>query len=425
MQKKMQKEATVVGIYRYQARNGKGELFTGELEAGDRHAAALSIRGRGLWVARLEEVREDVSWQVRVKEFLSRDLTGNGGVKQEQALLFLRQLAVLIRAGLPEQQAIKALAAAKPENAYQRMLADIHEHLLQGKTLAQAMSLYPQVFAENVRELVKAGETGGSLEEILARLSEFMGKSYAAQEKMKSIMAYPLIMGGISVGALVFMAVFVLPVFAGMLQALHTEMPWPTKLVLGLAAWLSTPAGLFSFVALLFTLLGGACWAWHEPVLRAKVDKARLHLPLLGTFWLAADWQQVLETLAILVESGIQMSVSLGMVEKVPLNRYLQACLEKAKDDVEHGRSLASAWQAEFGGCCPKVVQELVLAGEQAGNIEEMLQQAAEFCRIKSDSYAERICALADPAMTLVLGGIIFFIVLAVTLPLLNMIEAF
>lgn len=411
-----------MGKFSYKARNRQGEAFEGVIEAADAQEAAMEIRSRGLWVARLQELKLQEPMWARVKAFLMQDIGPDGGQRRECALLFVRQLAVLLQSGLPVQVALSTLVAPQPEDRYQRMTAAIYRSLLQGKTLAQSLAAYPRVFTESVCSLVHAGEESGTLAEVLRQLADFMAESHESREKLKSLLVYPVTMAFLSLGAVLFMSVFVLPTFAGLLRSLHVSLPLPTALLLDFSDWLAVGGGLAMLPLGCLIMLAGALAAWHYRPVRLALDRFCLRLPLFGKLALHTDWQQLSGTLAVLAANGIPFHRALQLAGNVPENHWLRECLLRAQRQVEQGRTFTAALGAGFGSCCPRAVRELVLAGEQAGNLEEMLRQSASLCHVRASNESARLQALADPALTLVIGGVVFFIVLAVLLPILDII---
>lgn len=396
--------------FAYQARNRSGDRFSGTVEADTLHAAAQVVRQRGLWIARLEE-----------KHSSAAEATGHSWLRRRPAgprlvLLFCRQLSVLLSAGLPVHEALKALQVSGQADFYQQLISGLLHSVVQGKTLADAMRGFPRVFSPTVISLVQAGETGGALETVFGRLADFQERSYAAGEKMKSVLLYPLILGATTLVAFCFMTVFILPAFASMLLNLHTELPLLTRILLALSA-LVQEHGL----VLLMTLGGIAAAAYtlcQRPAARLKLDLMCLRLPLYGSLRRDADWMLVFGTLSLLIQTGIPLHQALGMVRTVAGNHYLQLQLGQVQQAVERGRSLADSLRS-----CryfPGMVRELVQAGEQAGNLEQMLQKAADFCAVTAGNESQRLQALAEPLAILLVGGLVFCFVLSIILPLLG-----
>ena len=401
-------------VFAYQARNRSGDPFSGTLEADSLHDAAQAVRQRGLWIVRLERVR---SSSARSAVCSSRIKWRSPGPRL--VLLFCRQLAVLLSAGLPVHEALKALQVSGQGGLYQQLISGLLQAVVQGKTLADAMRGFPAVFSPTVINLIQAGETGGSLETVFCRLADFQEKSYEAGEKLKSVLLYPVILGGTTLAAFCFMTVFILPAFASMLLNLHTELPLLTRMLLAVSAVVQQHG--FLLLLVLIGLITAAYTLYRCPAVRLQVDRLCLRLPLYGGLRRDADWMLVLGTLSLLLETGIPLHQALGMVRNVAANHYLQLQLQQLQQSVERGRSLAdSLFSCQH---FPDMAREIVQAGEQAGALDRMLQKAADFCAVTAANESQRLQALAEPLAILLVGGLVFCFVLSIILPLLGMID--
>ncbi|WP_177220789.1 type II secretion system F family protein [Selenomonas sp. GACV-9] len=400
--------------FAYEARNRTGELFTGEIRADSRKEAAHQIRAKGLWVASLKELKP------------ARPLTGqkvwqvfDARPAKLEVVLFCRQLAVLLSAGLPVHEALGALRQQSSGSSYQRMLEKMLADVMQGKSLHEAMGSFPQVFSVRMVSLVKAGELAGSLDGMFSRLADFMEKSFAAREKLRSVLLYPFILGVTTFLAFVAMTVFILPTFAAMLANLQAQLPLPTRILLQLAAIMQQHGG--GVLLLLSLLLLTVIFAWRQPRIRVHVDRWRLQIPFYGRLASYSEWLMLLGTLAVLLENGIRLHEALQLLPEVTDNFYLREVIAGAHKSVERGRSLVEAWR----GCqvFPAALQEMVMAGEKSGELEFMLKKGAELCAVIAENESQRLQAMAEPAAIFLVGSLVFFFVLSVILPLLEMMD--
>lgn len=401
--------------YAYEARNRYGELFTGQVCADSRREAARKIRAKGLWIASLKEM-ENSRWHslyARLKKMAAPQ------PPRLLVVLFCRQLAVMLSAGMPVHEALKALRTGR-ESSYQQLLDNLLAAVVQGKSLHEAMQSFPKVFSARIVSLVKAGEMAGTLDVMFLRLADFLEKSYAAQTKLKSVLLYPVILGVTTMVAFVVMTLFILPTFAAMLTSLHTELPLPTRLLLFIASLVSQHG--WEFFLMLMALLVLAVYAWRQPGIRYALDRWCLRLPFYGRLVTFAEWLMLLGTLAVLLENGIRLPAALALLPEVTANVYLRSVLEEARQAVARGLSLQAALCTYPG--LPDVLREMILAGEKAGELERMLAKAAEFCHVVVQNESRRLQALAEPVAIFLVGGLVFFFVLSVILPLLGMMDA-
>lgn len=414
----------IVGIFRYRARNNHAELFTGKITAENIHVAALQIRSKGLWVVQLEEELPRLSWQERIKAFLMQDISIPGlsaGLGRKEEVLFLSQLSYMLQAGLPLQQALCAMGKYGAQGAYQELKKQMEHDVSAGRTLFESMARYPQVFSETVRASVKAGEKSGALGDIMKQLSSHMKNRLKTQEKLKSALVYPSILLAMMVISMFIVAVFILPAFADLLKNIEGDLPWTTAVLLEASDFFGNSRGRLLFCGLFLMVLAGIAVLFQEPRCRLQIDKMLLSLPALGKLVMHLEWLQILETLAVLLKSGLQLSESLKMVKSVPRNSYLRECLEKIQRKVEQGQTFTDSltlcryvpWQA----------RELMAAGEEAGCLEEMLFESASICQEQAGQESERMLALVEPSLTLIVGFVLLFLIMAIIMPVLNVMD--
>ena len=413
-----------MGIFHYRARNNHAELFTGEVTAKDIHVAAMQIRSKGLWVVQLEEEVPRCPWWEKVTAFLMQDISIPGisaSLGREEEALFLSQLSSMLQAGLPLPKALCAMGRYGEQESYQKLKKQLEHDVSAGRSLWESMARYPQVFSETVRACVKAGEASGSLGEILQQLSWYLKKSLKARGKLKSALVYPAILLAMMVISISIVAVFVLPTFANLLENLQGELPWSTALMLEAANFLGGWQGKALLLGLMLALVCGVAAMLKEQRCRLRIDRTLLSLPALGRLIMHLEWLQILGTLAVLLKSGIQLAAALKMVRAVPQNSYLRNCLDKIGRKVEQGQTfMDSLTLCQF---VPWQVQELIAAGEEAGRLEEMLSESAALCQEQAGQEAERMIALVEPALTLVMGLLLLFLVMAIIMPVLNVMD--
>ena len=401
--------------YAYEARNRSGELFTGKIKAASRREAAHQIRAKGLWVASLRELEQ-------AKPVTSRQeiIRWHSNPSRLEVVLFCRQLSVMLSAGLPVHEALRSLYQPAGKGAYQQMLGRLLTDVKQGKSLHGAMQGFPQVFSPRIIRMVQAGEVAGSLEVMFLRLADFLEKSFAAREKLKSVLLYPLILGATALLAIWGLTVFVLPTFASLLTDFRAELPLPTRLLLQLSAIIQQDGVLvLTLIGLLVLLMAVA---WHQPSIRLHLDAWRLRIPLYGRLICYAEWQMLLGTLAVLLENGICLHEALKLLPEVTNNYYLRQVVSAAGVAVEHGTMLWKTWHS--CDAFPTVLKEMVMAGENSGQLEGMLAKGAGLCAVIAENESRRLQALAEPVAIFIVGGLVFFFALSVLLPLLGMMEA-
>lgn len=407
--------------FSYDARNRQGERFAGEVEAETIHEAARMIRRKGLWVVALRAHEASAParralFSARWKDVcLSREEPG-----REATILFLRQMSVLLQTAMPVHQALQALVEAGGERRYARLMKELLTDLMGGSSLADTMEKHPRVFSHAVSSLTRAGEASGTLEQIFQSMADFLERDYRAREKLKTVMMYPLVLLAVSLLSMGLMAVFVMPTLALLLQNLHAELPLPTRILL-----LASDAFQQHFLwMILFLLLGVAAGIvlYRQPRWRERVDRVLLFSPVFGSLRLYSEWRVALETLAVLMQNGIALTRALELVAPAVGNRWIRRLIMQARERVLGGHAFCSVLEGE--AAFPPILASLLAAGEQAGELERMLEKAAEFCAVTAENRSARIQALAEPVLIFLVGGIVFFFVLSIVLPLLETMDA-
>ena len=391
--------------YYYEAYNRQGEHYQGEIEAGSRQEAAHKIRRQGLWITALASNDKKTKG---IKEYFQETKFFAKAVDDTQIALFFRQMSVLLSAGIPVHEALKSLLAGGRRGGYARLLTELYQQVLKGKSLSAAMA-ESHCFSPRIVQLVSAGERAGTLEETFSRLADFLAQMVKNREQLKSVLLYPAIIGATALAVLIFMTLFILPAFASLLSNLQTELPLPTKILLDLADFLQAYG--------LETLAGGCVLALglyglsRQALVCYYGHRLLLSLPLVGALACHVAWSLTFHTLAMLLEQGITLHAAIKEQEL--------CCLQ---NKVEHGSSLIHALQ----DCqaFPPMLLEMLEAGEQAGQLEVMLGKAAAFCQVLAENESARLQALAEPAAIFTVGGLVFFMVMAVIMPLLNTMDA-
>jgi len=396
--------------YQYEACNRQGEHFQGAIEAASRQEAAHIIRRQGLWITHLSCKDNIIEHKGTYFYRLLLPTVGDA-----QIALFCRQMSVLLGAGIPVHEALKSLLAGGRQGGYSRLLKQLYQHVLKGNALSAAME-ESNNFSPRIIRLIAAGECAGTLEETFSRLADYLAKTVKAREQLKSILLYPAIIGITALVMLIFMTVFILPAFASMLYDLHADLPLPTQMLLSLSAFLQAYT---QETMLASCIIGISIWGlWRSPVIHCACHRILLSLPLIGEMARHAAWSLICSTLAMLLEQGLPLHDAIKTTAPVTGNRYIEHELMHMQSKVRNGCSLLSALRD--CGSFPSILQEMLDAGEQAGQLEIMLLKAADFCAVMAENESARLQALAEPVAILTVGGLVFFMVMSIIMPLLN-----
>ena len=312
---------------------------------------------------------------------------------------------------------MEALLRQKQTEKEKEVISGMYRSIRAGGTLASAMKAYPAWFPKSAAAVVHAGEESGTLDRLLAKIADVMGRQYDMKEKRMTLLAYPAILFPTSFFAAVFLLTFVFPVFVSFFEEMHTALPWPTRLVLGIYGGLRDygafiAAGLAVFAA-------AAAMKYRKKRIRERVDFAMLRIPVLGKLFLYQELSKIAGILAVLIESGIVMNRALDITAETTDNAYICMASGRAARDIEKGFTLSAS--LEKAGIFPELFLNLINTGERTGSLEEMLYRLAAAYEEESERLSGRMHTLIEPFMVLTAGGVIGTLIFAIALPILDM----
>ncbi len=405
-----------MAVFTYRAHRLDGGEVAGEIAAGSAREALAAVRERGLFVSSLRPKRQDALLRLRqsVGDFVGRGcfLTRQRG---EEALL-CRQLAVLLRAGLPLYESLQSLAGSRSDG-YAALLRELAAGLAAGKAFSELLAAQPQVFSRLSAALVRVGEQSGRLPEMMQQLAAWLEQSRRSREKLKTALLYPSVLFIETVGLGIFLTLVVLPALSSLLLSLQAEVPWPTRLLLSWSAFVQTSwplllAGSVFTGALLFLL-------FRLPRVAAAIERLRFSLPLFGELRREVLWLQVFRALSMLISCGISLDEAARETAAVTGSRYMRQRLLAVAAGIRQGFSLTELLAGER--TLPSLLLEFLRAGETGGCLQEMLDHGADYAQMLAEQHAVRLQALAEPFAYLIVFALVGGFVAAVSLPLLNM----
>ena len=330
-----------------------------------------------------------------------------------------RQLATLLRAGMPLVPALSALveqlrAGGAADNPLATIMEDIARDVNSGSTLAGSFGKHPGVFSNLVVNMVAAGETSGTLEQVLLRVAEILEKRVQLAAKVKSAVAYPLMMVVVAVAVVVFLMYVVVPSITDIFIEMDRPLPWATKLLIAVSGFVRTYLLVIAIGACLALVGVGACYKTKAG--RLFADRAKLKLPLFGSLFLKLEVARLSRTLGILLASGIPILNALEISRQVIQNRVIAGALGSVKDMVGKGDAIADAIRKT--GLFPPIVYHIITTGQMSGNLEEGLTNIADMYDGEVELATKTLTSLLEPVILLFMGAVVAFIVLAVLLPI-------
>ena len=335
-----------------------------------------------------------------------------------------RQLATLLRAGMPLVPALTALveqlrAGADGDNPLAAIMESVARDVNSGSTLAAAMGKHSRVFSSLFVNMVASGEASGTLEQVLLRVAEILEKRVQLAAKVKAAIAYPLMMVVVAVAVVVFLMYVVVPSITDIFIEMDRPLPWPTKLLISVSSFVRTYLPFIAVVACLALLGLGA--GYKTKTGRLFADRTKLKLPLFGGLFLKLEVARLARTLGILLASGIPILNALEIAKQVIQNRVIARGLGSVKDMVGKGDAIADAIRRT--GLFPPIVYHIITTGQMSGNLEEGLINIADMYDGEVELSTKTLTSLLEPVILLFMGAVVAFIVLAVLLPIIDINE--
>ena len=397
----------------YKDRQGKERNL--RLKASDLASAKRNLRQRGIIPVSLSS---DTTGNEKVRQGLSLSLEKVPAVKDKA--VFASQMAALVSAGVPIVRSLEILAEQQKLPMFKRALLRISKDVNQGSSLGAALRRWPKVFDNLSVAMVEAGEAGGVLEEVLKRLAKLLEDNAKLQNQIRGALGYPVTVLVIAIGVFLGMTIFLIPTFAGIFEDLGAELPAFTQLMVDLSALLRSSFSLLLFGSLLLLI-----WlikrAYGTKVGRRRIDGLTLKLPLFGDLIRKTATAQFCRTFSSLTRAGVPILMALDIVRDTVGNRVLSEAIEASKNEVQQGGTLSLALQRRK--VFPTMAVSMLVIGEESGGVDAMLSKVADFYEDEIAATVKAMTAMLEPAMIVIVGGIVGSILLAMYLPMFSVFD--
>jgi len=395
--------------FTYTARAVNGELKTATIDAATREDVVAQLRRQRLTVVKVDDAGD-----------AKKKATG-GGIKMRDIVIFTRQFSTMINSGLPLVQALDILAKQSENKSLQAVTRAVVFDVESGHTVADALRKHPKAFSDLYVNMVAAGEAGGILDTILMRLATFMEKNDNLVRKVKGAMIYPGVIMSVAAIAISILLIFVIPVFESMFGQVGLALPLPTRVVIGLSAFLRGMGGIIVAASAVggFFLLKQY---YATPNGKLQIDKLMLSFPVLGDVLRKSAVSRFTRTLGTLISSGVSILDGLEITAKTAGNRVIQDAIMASRASIAGGDTISAplAKSAVF----PPMVISMIAVGESTGGLDEMLAKIADFYDEEVDAAVSGLLSLLEPIMIVFLGVIVGGMVVAMYLPIFDMINA-
>jgi type IV pilus assembly protein PilC len=394
-----------MATFTYTARALNGQLKSATIEAKSREDVVQQLRKQKLTVVKVDE-------QAKKK-------TG-GKIPMRDIVIFTRQFATMINAGLPLVQALDILAKQSDNKTLKEVTRQVVFDVESGHTVADALRKHPKAFSDLYVNMVAAGEAGGILDTILMRLAVFLEKNDALVRKVKGAMIYPGVILSVAVIAIAVLLLFVIPVFEEMFSSVGMALPMPTRVVIGLSKalksyWWAMGGGIIGMGFMLKRYYGTSNG-------KRRIDGALLKFPVLGDVLRKSAVSRFTRTLGTLISSGVSILEGLEITAKTAGNRIIQDAIMESRASIAGGESIAAPLQKSQ--VFPPMVISMIAVGEQTGGLDEMLSKIADFYDEEVDAAVSGLLAMMEPVMIVFLGVVVGGMVVSMYLPIFDMMNA-
>lgn len=389
-------------VFEWEGKDRNGKIVRGEIRAGGEAMVSATLRRQGILVSKVKK----------------RRVSGGKSIKQKDIAVFTRQLATMMRAGVPLLQAFDIVGRGSTNPRLTRLLNEIRQDVETGTSLSSAFRKHPMYFDALYCNLVEAGESGGILEALLDRLALYQEKTVAIKNKIKSALTYPIAVMIVAIVVLAVIMIFVVPAFKDVFTSFGADLPTPTLMVIAMSEF---------FVAWWWALFGGLggglyffiqSWKRSEKM-QKTMDRLILKIPVFGDLLYKSAIARWTRTLATMFAAGVPLVEALDSVGGASGNAVFAEATEKIQRDVSTGASLTTSMQST--GIFPTMVIQMASIGEESGSLDHMLSKAAEFYEDEVDEAVKALSSLMEPFIIVILGTLIGGIVVAMYLPIFKL----
>lgn len=401
----------MASTFAYKVRDSSGKILDGQIEGSSQGAVVKSLRERGLIPLKIEEkaASTGLKTEIKIPGFSDR-------VKPKEVVVFSRQFATMVNSGLSLIRTLTILEQQTESSALKVIVSEVKTDVEKGSSLSVALEKHPKAFGTLYVAMVKAGEVGGVLDETLIRLADMMESAAALRSKVKSAMAYPVVVFGLVIVIVIAMLMFVVPMFENMYAELGGQLPVSTRILIGVSSKLTTywyivlaasGAGLFAFRRWKKTDNGRLMW-----------DGIKLRFPIFGKLSHKTAISRFARTLSVLSRTGVPILQAIDIVGDTAGNAVLTKALEDVQSSVKSGESLSAPLAAH--PIFPPMVVQMMAVGEETGALDTMLSKVADFYDREIDATVEALTSLIEPLLIILMGTTVGGILIALYLPMFN-----
>ncbi|MDD4091311.1 MAG: type II secretion system F family protein [Smithellaceae bacterium] len=395
-------------VFLWEGTTKKGEVKKGEMDVADELAVRTALRRQGF---------KSIAVKQKPKDLLENIPFLQGGVEEKNVVVFCRIFSTMIDAGLPLIQCLGILAEQEENKAFAKILRTIKEDIEGGTSLTDALKKHPKVFDDLFVNLIAAGEAGGILDVVLARLSAYLENAMKLKSAVKSAMTYPITVLCIAAGVVTLLLLKVIPTFQKMFADMGGELPGPTAVVVGMSEFMQNYWWVLGVI--IAAIVIGLKMFYKTEKGHWTIDALLLKAPLIGNVLRKVAVAKFTRTLATMMSSGVPILEGLNIVSKTAGNVVIEAAVVKTRQAISEGQSIAEPLSAS--GVFPPMVVQMIAVGEATGALDIMLNKIADFYDDEVDAAVKGMTAMIEPIMMVFLGGVCGGMIIAMYLPIFKM----
>ncbi|MBY0146690.1 type II secretion system F family protein [Neobacillus niacini] len=397
--------------FKYSGRDRRGKK-AGTINAASRREAMVKLKEEGIRVIEMTEVPETL---------MTKDISLGNTVKLQHFVIYLRQFATLLKAGVTVVDATSILAVQTESKGLKKALLDTEQELREGNPYSDSVSKHKKIFNTMFVNMVRAGEVSGNMDETLERLAEHFEKQHYTRQKIVSALTYPLAIGVVAIAVVIFLLVAVVPTFVSMFADLGSELPAITRVVLASSDFMQSFWWLT--ILILLSIIGMISYLQKNKKTKFYLDYFLLKLPIFGNMLQKAALARMMRTLSSLFSSSVPILQAMSIVEKVVENEVIARVIRDSRDSLEKGQSMTEPMKNHWA--FPPLVTQMISIGEETGALDSMLSKIAEFYEKEVETGTDRLKSLIEPVMIVVLASLVGTIVMAIMVPMFGMFDQF
>lgn len=395
-----------MAIFQYEGKLLNGKRKKGRITAASLREAKEKLRQESILVTDLSEL-ESTGLNMEVNLLPER-------VKIEHLIMYVRQFATLIRAGVPIVRATSILRVQTESNVLKKTLSQVEDDLKEGIAYSEAIKKHPRVFSNFFSSMALAGETSGNLEEALDQIGLQLQKQYDVKRKVISALTYPLVVSIVAIGVVAFLMVNVVPTFASIFGQLGGELPLITRIVVAVSDFIAA----FWWLLLAIAILGVVVFTWMLKRDRERfvIDGLLLKMPIFGTIVVKSQIALLTRSLAVLLKAAVPILTAIEITERIVSNRVIRKGLTEAREMMAQGVPLHEPLMrnANF----PALMTQMIAVGEESGDLDSMLNEVAEFYETEVETTTDRLKSIIEPLLIVVLASVVGVIVISIVVPM-------